>query len=247
MAKVTPERIHQLNVEFAQTKNLMDMLAVDFHILTAAAVPGFVLQPFPAGHGIVKKMEFAGSALYAHGGFELFHQLAKHQSDTLRGLACYMLAGHELPLVEKFQRIKPLANDAHFGVREWAWTALRPMVIENLEKSLELLAAWSLDSEANVRRFASEMTRPRGVWCRHITELRTQPWRALPLLEPLKADDARYVQLSVGNWLNDASKDHPAWVEQLCAQWLKQSPSEFTQKICKRGLRTLKKIDKPKR
>ena len=96
------------------------------------------------------------------------------------------------------------------------------------------------DGDENIRRFASELTRPRGVWCAQIEALKAQPWRALPLLEPLKADPSRYVQNSVANWLNDASKT-PARMgpRSRASAGLLQSPAAATGYIVRRALRTL--------
>jgi len=144
-------------------------------------------------------------------------------------------------LEEKLTLLESAADDPHFGVREMAWIGLRNHIIEELNKSITLFQPWVLDERASIRRFASEITRPRGVWCAHITHLKENPATALLLLEPLKSDSSLYVRNSVANWLNDASKTQPQWVEELCARWLAESYTKETAYIVKRALRTLSK------
>jgi len=121
------------------------------------------------------------------------------------------------------------------------WLALRPEIDQHLAESIAFLSAWTTDKDENVRRFTTEATRPRGVWCKHIDALKEQPELALPILEPLKADPAKYVQDSVGNWLNDASKTRPDFVEQICDKWQAESPTKETAKIIKKARRTIDK------
>ena len=49
------------------------------------------------------------------------------------------------------------------------------------------------------------------------------------------------MQNSVANWHNDASKSQGAWVREVGARWLQDSPTTATRYIVKRALRTLDK------
>jgi len=241
---VTPERRAALNAG-APTSHLTEMLTIDFAKLMQAAVPdvgkaAIAAMKAAADNGFTKRMALAGRLLYERFGAAGVEQLAAHGSDTVHGWACYLIA--ELPgltLEQRLQLVRPLADDAHFGAREWAWIALRPALAAELEHALTLLQPWTGENSERLRRFASEALRPRGVWCAHIPALKAKPGIGLPLLEPLRADDSTYVQDSVANWLNDASKDQPDWVRGVCARWLKGKPTPATVRICKRALRTI--------
>jgi len=172
----------------------------------------------------------------------LIQGLAQHPSDSVRCWAAYIVGfDPDHAFEQKLQNIYSFAADKHFGVREIAWIAIRGDLIQNLAQALTMLEAWSNDKDENIRRFASESTRPRGVWCAHISTLKQQPELALSLLEPLKSDSSKYVRDSVGNWLNDASKDHPDWVKSICEDWQTTSNSKETAYIIKRALRTIHK------
>jgi 3-methyladenine DNA glycosylase AlkC len=131
--------------------------------------------------------------------------------------------------------IRPFAADGHFGVREWAWLAVRPHIHESLEETFGLLLKWTQDPDENIRRFASESTRPRGVWSKHIMELRENPAPGLVILDLLKSDPSKYVQDSVGNWLNDVAKDRPYFVRETLDRWLTESDSDATHAIVKKA------------
>jgi len=169
------------------------------------------------------------------------HRLATHPSDVARCWAAQWVTLSGLPLPAQLEAVRRFAADPHFGVREIAWMAVRDAVIASLDEALGLLQPWVGDPDPNIRRFASELTRPRGVWCAQIEALKTAPWRALALLELLRADPSRYVQNSVANWLNDASKSQGEWVHGVCARWAAESDTPQTRYIAKRALRTLSK------
>jgi 3-methyladenine DNA glycosylase AlkC len=165
-----------------------------------------------------------------------------HRSDIVRSWTSHLVGLHpNLSLAEKLQRIRPLASDENMGVRETAWFAVRESIATELPAAIALLIPFSSDPDFCIRRFASEATRPRGVWCRHIQTLKENPSLGLPILEPLRSDSAKYVRDSVGNWLNDASKSSPDWVRDVCARWEMESPTTETAAIIKRALRTLRK------
>ncbi|MET3210269.1 UNVERIFIED_CONTAM: 3-methyladenine DNA glycosylase AlkC [Paenibacillus sp. PvR008] len=124
-------------------------------------------------------------------------------------------------------------------MREIAWMAVRGPVAMQLPESLMLLNDWVRDQDANIRRFAIELTRPQGVWAKHIPELKEHPELALPLLGAVQSDPVKYVQDSVSNWLNDASKTKPEWVLQVCDAWLKTSDTKETKRIVTRATRSL--------
>ncbi|MEH3113449.1 DNA alkylation repair protein [Pedobacter terrae] len=108
-------------------------------------------------------------------------------------------------------------------------------------QSIKILSDWTSNEDENIRRFTTEATRPRGVWCEHIEELKQNPDFGLPILEALKSDKSKYVQDSAGNWLNDASKTRPDFVKALCKRWEKESETKETIYILKKALRTINK------
>ena len=191
--------------------------------------------------GILARMGRMGDLLLPALGPEGIAQCCSHRADTVRGWACFMVGAQPgLALPVRLSAIRSLADDGHFGVREWAWMALRPHLALDLDNAIAQLTPWTASASERLRRFACEALRPRGVWCAHIPALKQAPEQALPLLQALRADPSVYVQDSVANWLNDAAKDQPDWVRQLCRQWLRDAPPPSTQRICQRALRSIR-------
>ncbi|ENO90485.1 hypothetical protein [Thauera linaloolentis] len=245
-ADIPADVLHALSSGEIQSATLAECLALDHGRLLRMAFPGLPAQALDVaeaacGLGIVKRMAGIGEVLLQALGENGIDRCREHGSDTVRGWACFMIGmqpGLDLPA--RLTAIRPLADDAHFGVREWAWMAVRPHLARELDGAIELLAAWTASPSERLRRFASEALRPRGVWCAHIAALKLRPERGLPILLPLRADPSAYVQDSVANWLNDAAKDQPAWVQALCGQWLRDEPVAATRRICQRALRSIK-------
>jgi 3-methyladenine DNA glycosylase AlkC len=236
--------LDELNAGTRQSGNLAEGLAVDFVALMSVAIPDVP----PEAHGrltvgspsITQRMRIAGELVLEHVGLGGLDSLIGHPADTVRGWAAYMVGqAPGLSLAERFTRIRPLADDPHFGVREWAWMPLRPHIAADVTRAIRLLEPWVHEESANLRRFAVEATRPRGVWTEHIAELKENPRLGLPLLKPLRADPTKYVQDSVSNWLNDAAKSQPEWVRDLVEGWADGSDDRNTLRICRRALRSI--------
>lgn len=244
-SEIPPEILEQLQSGRIESVTLVEGLAIDFARLMASAVPDLPRESLETMHaasplGITRRMALAGELLLQHLGSPGWLRLRRHRSDTVRGWAAYLLAATpDFTLGERLHLLQPLADDHNPGVREWAWLALRPRLAEDIAHAISLLAPWTASTSPFLRRFASEATRPRGVWCSHIDALKTRPELARAILEPLRADPHKYVQDSVANWLNDAGKTQPAWVQNLCTRWLRQSPNPATERICRRARRNL--------
>ncbi|MGE6858384.1 DNA alkylation repair protein [Bacillus sp. FSL K6-2841] len=172
---------------------------------------------------------------------KVLQAFAHHVSDSVRCWAAYMNKQSLSTMEEKLAYIQPFAADYHFGVREIAWMSVRESLSLQLDQSIEHLTEWAKSEDENIRRFSVESIRPRGVWTKHIELLKQEPERALPILNLLKSDPSTYVQDSVGNWLNDASKTQPNWVTNLCDQWSKDSDTKATSRIVKKAKRTIVK------
>jgi 3-methyladenine DNA glycosylase AlkC len=243
-ADIPPDLLARLNAGTTQTATLAEGLAIDFAALLRAAVPDMPADAVElvrgmADKGVTRRMEAVGALLLRHLGLDGLPRIATHPSDTVRGWACHAIGlAPKLKLKPRLALIRPLADDPHFGVREWAWMPIRPHLAANLGHAVAALGDWVTAESANVRRFAVEAVRPRGVWCSHIEQLKQNPALALPLLEPLRTDPSQYVQDSVANWLNDAAKSRPDWVAEVCARWRAESGgAEATARICRRALR----------
>ncbi len=254
IALIPAEVLDALNDGLIPTANLNEFLALDLarlsrNVASQVGLPAgterledalAMLSAFKP----VKRHEHVSRALYdlcepRDDRDAIAHALATHCSDIARCWATQWVMFSAMPFAQKLRATRRFAADPHFGVREMAWMAVRDEIAGAVEEAVRLLRPWALDADPNIRRFASEATRPRGVWCAQVEPLKREPWRALPLIEPLRADPSRYVQNSVANWLNDASKTQPQWVNEICDRWRRDSRSPHTTYIVKRASRYL--------
>ncbi|MCR2025311.1 DNA alkylation repair protein [Anaerotruncus colihominis] len=255
---ISPEILEKLNHGEIETANIVEWFAIDRRQLLSIVLlqnkREIYLQPILEHVNQLKKQtsntisEAIGEGLFLqadkHCDKECLKIIANHSSDSVRSWGCFMVGkNNSLSLSQMLKEIEAFARDSHFNVREEAWVAVRPSVISNLHESISILSEWALDENEYIRRFASEITRPRGVWCKHIEVLKTTPELALSILEPLKSDKSKYVRDSVANWLNDASKTQPEFVRNLCERWKEESNTEETRYIIKKALRTLRKSE----
>ena len=254
IALIPQEVLDALNAGRIPTVNLNEFLAIDLALLARNVARDIGIDPQSERlqDTIAMLPAFAPVKRHLHVARALFdltqpradrdavaHALATHPSDVARSWAAQWIAFGDLPLPQKLESAWRFAADPHFGVREMAWMAVRDEVAGDVDAAVRLLAPWSTHPDPNIRRFASEATRPRGVWCAQIETLKSEPWRGLTLLEPLHADPSRYVQNSVANWLNDAAKTQPEWVREVCDRWSHASDAAETAYIVKRAQRSL--------
>ena len=236
------------------TRNLVEWLSVERSVLLRSVwgqidpggmVPGAKeLSQWIGGGSALQQSwrvaEYLGGRWNA--GSACWQRMVSHSSDIVREWAALLVGLHPAAGFKKrLDWIQPLAQDPHPGVREIAWIALRQEVIDQLSLAMAQLEKWTRAADPRLRRYASEITRPRGVWAPHIAALKEDPSPGLVLLEPLKSDEDRYVANSVANWLNDASKSQPSWVIAVTQRWQKESPTAATKYIVRRALRTVRK------
>jgi 3-methyladenine DNA glycosylase AlkC len=226
---------HELESTSAESVNLMEQIALDLDALIAHQLPEI------AGGGLgamalKTRMTTAGRQLAEVHSPEALFERVSALGDTARAIAALGLGHLALDPASRLALLRPFADDRHFGVREWAWIGLRDSLGDELLSLVPALQTWTAEDSPRVRRFASEITRPRGVWCRHWKAVRREPEICQGILDPLAIDPDRYVQASVGNWLNDAARDRPDWVRATVGRWVQASSEPaHTHRIVRRA------------
>ncbi|WP_433796864.1 hypothetical protein [Actinoplanes sp. CA-252034] len=122
--------------------------------------------------------------------------------------------------------------------------AIRILLRHDLDRALGIIAGWTRSADPDVRRLASEGTRPYLPWSSRVPQILARPGATVPVLDALYRDDSEYVRRSVANHLNDLSRDHPGLVVDTARRWLAE-PGPATERLVRHGLRTLIKSGHP--
>ncbi|WP_150265956.1 DNA alkylation repair protein [Paenibacillus tepidiphilus] len=151
----------------------------------------------------------------------------------------YLIFPDFVELYGQDDRHWPLSMTAleRFTAKSSAEFAVRPFLLQQPERMMQQMLAWSQHPDEHVRRLASEGCRPRLPWGQALPLFKRDPSPVLPVLEQLKADPALYVRKSVANNLNDIAKDHPGLVIELARRWMGKDAR--TDWIVRHGCRSL--------
>ncbi|MEV0220993.1 DNA alkylation repair protein [Streptomyces sp. NPDC050704] len=122
--------------------------------------------------------------------------------------------------------------------------AIRTLLRHDLDRALGIINGWTGSPDADVRRLASEGTRPYLPWSVRVPDIMARPGATVPILDALYRDESEYVRRSVANHLNDLSRDHPDIVIGTARRWL-DDPDATTERLVRHGLRTLVKRGHP--
>jgi 3-methyladenine DNA glycosylase AlkC len=122
--------------------------------------------------------------------------------------------------------------------------AIRTLLRHDLDRALGIISGWTGSTDVDVRRLASEGTRPYLPWSVRVPDLMARPGATVPILDALYRDESEYVRRSVANHLNDLSRDHPDVVIGTARRWL-NDPDAATERLVRHGLRTLVKRGHP--
>jgi 3-methyladenine DNA glycosylase AlkC len=104
---------------------------------------------------------------------------------------------------------------------------IRPYLIEQQARTLEVFTDWQFDSNRHIRRLVSEGSRPKLPWGKRLPQIINDPNPVLPFLEQLKNDTSLYVRRSVANSLGDIAKDHKNLTFELIESWLPHANAEL--------------------
>jgi 3-methyladenine DNA glycosylase AlkC len=122
--------------------------------------------------------------------------------------------------------------------------ALRGLLQHDLDRAVRQIRTWTTSPDVDVRRLASEGTRPFLPWAVRVPAILARPHTTVPILDALYRDESDYVRRSVANHLNDLSRREPDLAVEIAERWLTE-PGPTTGQVVRHGLRTLVKQGHP--
>ena len=122
--------------------------------------------------------------------------------------------------------------------------AIRLLLAHDLNRAMQFVLSWTGSPDPDVRRLASEGTRPFLPWAIRVPAILAEPTVTLPVLHALYLDENEVVRRSVANHLNDLSRQQPELVTATTAAWL-AAPDANTAQLVRHALRTLVKKGNP--
>ncbi len=146
------------------------------------------------------------------------------------------IAREKLPTSFKFLSELTKRFTAEFAVRKF--------LMQFPTETMNFIHQCAESNNLHLRRFASEGIRPYLPWGLQLKSFAQNPQPVFEVLQKLMNDPNEYVQKSVGNNLNDITKNHPNEVIQFLQPFV-QNPSKGTQKIIHLATRNLIKKGNP--
>ncbi len=128
-----------------------------------------------------------------------------------------------------------------FTKRHTGEFAIRPLLMQNNEQTMQVMLLWSEDENVHVRRLASEGLRIALPWANKTTAGIQDFVLYKKILSNLRHDASKFVQKSVGNNLNDLYKYDAALANEIVQEWESKELSDACRWIIKHGKRSLKK------
>lgn len=198
-------------------------------LVIAPAVPGFDAKTFVvnaaeplAGLELKARIAAVADAL----GASLPGPFAVDAPRVAAAVGSSELSGWEawpaLTWVERFGLSDPEpALDALAAMtgRASAEFAIRPYIDAHPELTWPRLGEWARSTDPDLRRLASEGTRPRLPWGGKVASLLDDPAPAIALLDLLYDDPDEVVRRSVANHVNDIARDDPDLALTTVTRW----------------------------
>ncbi|MBB1031328.1 DNA alkylation repair protein [Dietzia sp. SLG310A2-38A2] len=97
--------------------------------------------------------------------------------------------------------------------------AVRPLLRHDLPRALSVMTQWTTAPDWQVRRLASEGSRPLLPWAARLPEVMADPALTRPVLDALYDDPREEVRRSVANHVNDHSRSDPDTAVDIALGW----------------------------